>query len=451
MTRLEVSAKFFEISQTPAEFVFMGKNIAKYFYDLYVSKEFKSSIASSYVQHDRSITLKNISNVILCLKKLVHLSILSRKRPLTFFLSGQGRRHTVVNEDRYDLYNFEITKILGRDNVIIYETLPSLQSKLFLPDLTLTEFNSVIAVFKIIVFLLLRKRIFRFADGIMNRVPELGFSIEEIIHLTRDFTVKFFFWKFLLVSIKPKRVILLGHYGNHPAVRACKELEIPIFELQHGLIIPSHTHYCAPAIPDSFLHAFRELLPTKIGVYGEYWKKVLISGKMFSEEMIEILGYYLTMPPKEATKTTNKTVILITSQPTVQNHIIRYVKFLKTKLDSRKYQIWIKPHSNEMIEPFSSLLQDDFVELFTNDTYSLLQKADIHITIHSTVAFEAVRYGVSNYVLFIPEVGPQCQEILDTGVAARLDPDQLPSLGATSHSSVEFYFSAFSPEVLTSA
>jgi hypothetical protein len=64
------------------------------------------------------------------------------------------------------------------------------------------------------------------------------------------------------------------------------------------------------------------------------------------------------------------------------------------------------------------------------------------------VLFEAVRYEVANYVLFVPEAQERCAQIVATRVAQPLEANQLPVNCKTGLADPSFYFADFDPSVL---
>lgn len=92
------------------------------------------------------------------------------------------------------------------------------------------------------------------------------------------------------------------------------------------------------------------------------------------------------------------------------------------------WHVVIKPHSAEEPSSYEPLLVNGFITLSTENVYSLLQKCDIHISVYSTVLFEAALFPLTNYCLFVDELREKCEEIIASGVAQRLDYDELPSI-----------------------
>ena len=102
--------------------------------------------------------------------------------------------------------------------------------------------------------------------------------------------------RFLLWVLAPERVLLICHYGREPFIAGCKRLGIPVTELMHGSIVGVDTFY---NYPPTYSHLFgRALFPDKTAVYGEFWRRAVIDGRMFPPEAVAVVGYYLKVPAR---------------------------------------------------------------------------------------------------------------------------------------------------------
>jgi hypothetical protein len=215
----------------------------------------------------------------------------------------------------------------------------------------------------------------------------------------------------------------------------------------HGAIPAGHRFYSYPA---SYGHLFtRAMFPDKIATYGEFWGRILAAGNMFPPESVIAAGYYLKVPPKlRARAPRAATHILICTQPTVQGEMLDYIAFLKSALDHSKWAIVIKPHPSEDTTAYHDLVEPGFVTVSERTTYELLAECDIHISVYSSVLYEAILYGASNYSLRVERYARLCDEVVGSGVALPLRPDELPVTGAMAAGDARFYLDDYHPEVL---
>jgi hypothetical protein len=247
--------------------------------------------------------------------------------------------------------------------------------------------------------------------------------------------------------IKPRRVLLICHYGNEPFIAACKHYQLPVIELMHGSISDSHPHYNYPASYSSLFVS--TMFPDKLAVYGEFWKDNVVKGNMFSGEAVDIVGYYLKVPDMGSrVKLSKENVILITSQWTVVDVLYDYVKFLKENLNRSQWQVIIKPHPAEQPTTYLELLETGFIQLSDENVYSLLQNATVHISISSSVLYEAIRYDVANFVLLDDRYLDESKALITSGVALPLESRQIPDPTAKPDVPPDYFFADFNPSVL---
>ncbi len=98
-----------------------------------------------------------------------------------------------------------------------------------------------------------------------------------------------------------KNIVMICHYSHLPWIAAARSLHLPVVELMHGLIVPQHPSLCDFKFSPKFSKKpLREhLLPCSLGVLGEYWKKIVDSGKQFHPDDVFVLGYFHQVPRLE--------------------------------------------------------------------------------------------------------------------------------------------------------
>jgi hypothetical protein len=360
---------------------------------------------------------------------------------------GPSNRHLVIDGIRYDLYNGRIIADQGREKFIVFEDQPHHITKEYEADLFLHDLAPLIALFYVISYLFLGSDIKTYAKRLSERYPELGFKTREVVSRVTFFYAKFYTYRILLDFLAPKRVFLIAHYGKEAFIAACKFKGVEVTELMHGTILPNHPQYIYPEHCSSLFSS--ALFPDRLAVYGEYWKHVVVEGHMFPENSVVIGGYYLKVPQRTPRSTSStQHVILISSQPTVQKELYAYITFLKSEFDSRKWQIIIKPHPMESNDAYEDLQQPGFIEISNESIYKLLAQSDFHISVYSSVLYEALSFDVSNYVLYLEKVATYCENIIQNGVAEALMPHQLPKITPKHALRADYYFQDYTPSVL---
>jgi hypothetical protein len=446
------SPGFYSIADDPQSFDFGEFNLAKVFHTYYFFGRHRSPQRASSTAPSPSRPLVHFLRRLVALVKslfvVTRLRLGRRPRPRILFYGASGRLSR-LGDTVYDLYNARVVAELGREHFIIVEDSGDQADKEYGPDFRLGDFGLPIRGLGQLYQFVFCKRLNRFAARVARDYCGLGFSNEEVASIVSAFYGNYLVDRFLLTILRPSQVLLICNYGREPFIAACKHQGIPVTELQHGTLT-GHPFYI---YPDSYRQMFeRLLLPDRIAVYGEYWRRLLTLNSIFPEDSVVVAGYYLKTPPvSRDTASHDRTVILLTTQPIYQQHWVNYIQLLRSQLDPRAWRVVIKPHPSENSEGYRELVADGFVELSDLGTYDLLSECDIHISVNSTVLFEAVRYGVANYVLFVPEARERCAQIVASNVALPLESDQLPEPTEQGSADASFYFAEFEPSALVPA
>lgn len=219
-----------------------------------------------------------------------------------------------------------------------------------------------------------------------------------------NFYSKKLFWEFVFKILKPNAIRLFVWYGKEAVISAAKSLGIETADVQHGIIYPSHPLY--NLIPSVKVDRSHTLLPAKCLVYGEYWKKLLLKAG-WEDQRVDILGYFLDINSYQKIKD-QRPYILYTSQPHTNVVIIKHIQSILPEIKKRKMRVVIALHPSENNKGYSTITSK-WIEIATIDTYDLIQNCAAHISISSTLLWEAMIFAKSSYVL---EAGKDAKELL---------------------------------------
>lgn len=210
-----------------------------------------------------------------------------------------------------------------------------------------------------------------------------------------SFVVARVLWRLIFWLLRPSCIRLFVWYGKDAVVGAAKSMEIDIADVQHGVVYKSHPFYNLNSIP--WPKAREYLLPDQCFVYGEYWRSLLIRAG-WSPEKVKVVGYFLdTLPGKSSF--TDKRYILYTSQPDRSELIISHIKSIYSELEKRDVRVLIALHPAETRGCYDELLNDVVQVSEDWDSYDQLRCCYVHISVSSTLLWEAVIFDKSSYVL----------------------------------------------------
>jgi hypothetical protein len=203
-------------------------------------------------------------------------------------------------------------------------------------------------------------------------------------------------YDFLIRKYRPQAIFVVCYYSNFELIRAAKKNNIPIIELQHGLVSKGHRAYY-------FSKDYgKEHLPDYFLSYGEYSTEIVMQGNLFRPNKILNYGYSfleevsrnLTISSQlDALKKKYKRTICITGQLPMTD--VPLLQIINEVCDSFPHICFIfKPRFVDSAPPL--IAKSNFMVLDYLNTYELLKYCDYHITVYSTCAMESLALGTPN-------------------------------------------------------
>lgn len=219
-------------------------------------------------------------------------------------------------------------------------------------------------------------------------------------------------YKILLRKLGPRLAIVVVSYGKETFIEACKELHIPVVELQHGVISPYHLAYSYPGLKKT-----KRSFPDYFFAFGDYWKECVEFP--IARERVYSIGYpYLESEARKYANILKKDQIVVISQGTVGKEISKFaVKLAKScsadqeivyKLHPGEYARWKKEYP-WLVDAGIRVIEDDSVPL-----YRLFAESKIQIGVNSTAIYEGLIFGLRTFLLNLPGV-EYMGELLESG------------------------------------
>lgn len=219
--------------------------------------------------------------------------------------------------------------------------------------------------------------------------------------------------KFLLEKIKPKSILLV--YERGPYSLACNVaadmLGIKSIGLQHGVMDKRDHNYAIQDLStkESDLNC---PIPSKMLVYGEYYKELLINGASYPDDRISVVGYpafegingdLTILKRTEILKNLgldpSKKIILVATSLFQKYHgsedyDVLMVKTLADKFgNNQNFQIILKPHPRENIKIYRQIINEKNLsnfQILQNPIQQLLVVCDMLVTVMTTAVLEAM-------------------------------------------------------------
>lgn len=323
--------------------------------------------------------------------------------PLLDQLEELGYKGLLIEQSKTDVYSSNIyrsSRFQKLDDALNWEMMKlRLYKKIkILSAIALPQFDSFLeTICKVDEKLIQRVN--------MQKVANLAYRLERNKSLARD----------LLYKVKPKAVLLVCYYGEwqQALLLAAKEMKIPTFDIQHGIIYQEHYSYARfSQIPSHGLST----LPDYFLTWSEYESSLINSWAEKSTHHAVVLGNPWLMAFKEnkipqLQNITDlidptKKLILYTLGNRGEQFPAYLVSFIKE--NNKDYQFWFRLHPRQLpeIDNIKSELESlKILHLVNIDAASsqplpsILNIASLHLTLMSSVVIEAANMGVKSLIL----------------------------------------------------
>lgn len=206
----------------------------------------------------------------------------------------------------------------------------------------------------------------------------------------------------LLSKINPKIVIEITSYNMNSLslTYAAKKMNIPVIELQHGVMGKNHIAYNYGKIQNL------ETFPDYIFLFGQYWKDV--TKFPVNSSNIKTVGWpYFDSRIRENTKAMvckeQKTIIFISDGQNGKK-MSRIAFDLSNQINMNNYNIIYKLHPGEYLRwknEYSWLIESkiEVVDNSEKDIHYYFKQSDIQIGVRSTAIYEGLAYSLFTIIL----------------------------------------------------
>jgi hypothetical protein len=224
----------------------------------------------------------------------------------------------------------------------------------------------------------------------------------------------------------PQMVFIRCGYGRFPMAlsQACKELGIRSVEVQHGFM-----NTLTPGYVKATKSENHDCVAEYFLAYGEKFAGIVKHGNLFAEKNVWSIGFPYLEKVKETESSPEQAVtdfkmnytkkILVTSDSLtrIANAVETFVQQLASELSRQNSTVGIifKPHPYDVknYDHFKNYKNILVADKYTN-TYDLFKLVNIHTTVFSTSAVEALSFGKPNILLNVGEgYAENIREIID--------------------------------------
>jgi len=243
--------------------------------------------------------------------------------------------------------------------------------------------------------------------------PEVAAGLAWTFEVER---VKRLVYRSYLQRIDPDVAVVVVSYGKEPFILECKNLGIPVAELQHGVIYPHHLAYSYPG--DRTKAAF----PDYLLVWGEFWREH--TEFPIPDERVIPVGYpYLDQRVEQYAGVESENKLLFISQGTIGEQLSKFALEVADHPDI-EYEVVYKLHPGEYDrwrEEYPWLVDADFQVVDSSDPplYRLFAESTAQVGVGSTAVYEGLAFELETVVYNCPGV-EKLQPLVNEGTAEQV-------------------------------
>ncbi len=225
------------------------------------------------------------------------------------------------------------------------------------------------------------------------------------------------YFQFVLKRIRPRAIILLTSYGKEDLIEVAKSWNIPVIEIQHGVISRFHSGYSFPGEKRK-----KMTFPDWLFTFGDFWTHG-ISYTIDDSHVVSTGFPYLDEERKAFSNIRKKKQILVISQWTIGDKLSMFIAEL-SKVKNLDYKIVYKLHPLEYKGwqkkyPWLNDTDIDVIQDLKTSLYQLFAESEIQIGIYSTAVFEGLAFGLKTFIVDIPGADYP-RELIEEGVAVKV-------------------------------
>ena len=333
-----------------------------------------------------------------------------KKRPYIVF-SDASLRKKVDGKYVDKQFDYLIEKI-GQDNVLYVEALTSVQPQHYPKHLIPTKQYMSYSFFLLLSLFFWLKPIRVSQKELLNHlINEFKVTLNHS-YFFRNFMAQHAVMKLWLKWIKPKVIFVNAYYGKMPIIKAAKDLNIVVVEIQHGMIESDDIAYFARK-PNLDLSYF----PDYFLCFGEQEKKYFLNNNypLIPPQNIIPIGSYLidlalkTFKPNPeivAKKAKYKYTVTVSSQDEREDEILEFLKEVLKECPELLVLYVPRSFIKEGVPKHYSIPDNLFI-VKDISVYEAILHADFHSAFYSTCAIEALSLGVQNILIDIDGIATQ--------------------------------------------
>jgi hypothetical protein len=202
----------------------------------------------------------------------------------------------------------------------------------------------------------------------------------------------------LLNRINPEIAIIIAGPFKQTFIEVCKSRDIPVVELQHGVIYKNNLKHDFPESADVFAY------PDYLLTFGEYWDDDV--NIPIEDDNIIPVGYpYMERKLKKYSNVRKKNQIIVISQPPIGKSLSKFSLSLNKQLNDWDVVYKLHPREYDTWESEYPWLRDTEMRVLDSDTpplYRLFAESKVQVGVGSTAIYEGTAFNLDTYTVDMP-------------------------------------------------
>lgn len=219
---------------------------------------------------------------------------------------------------------------------------------------------------------------------------------------------------------------LAADTGERALLAACQRLGVRFIELQHGIFTPDHPD-ALPAYAVRTAGATELLLPDQVALYGDYWltrqsdSALGKAGRLLSAGS-SVIEKFRERRAAEYRPSPDSPRMVVTTQGIDRDALIAFLsRFLALYTGPCLLTVKLHPAYDSSLELYIKMLgSDSRVQIVGGrddpNTYELIARSDLHLSIASACHYDALGIGTPTLVIGLAGY-PLVRDLLDAGDA----------------------------------
>jgi hypothetical protein len=236
--------------------------------------------------------------------------------------------------------------------------------------------------------------------------------VDRVEYILEERQAKRGLYRRILERVDPDLLVVVVSYGKETLVEVCQSLDIPVAELQHGIIHPYHFGYSFRG------ERTKTTFPDYLLTFGEFWTRDV--PLPIPDRRVVPVGYpYLEQRVSAYQDAERQRQLLFISQGTVGESLSKFA--VRVAEDSRiDHDVVYKLHPGEYgrwrdLYPWLVDTDIDIIEGDSPPLYELFATSEVQIGFNSTALFEGLVFDPETYIYDCGPI-PEMKQLVDNDV-----------------------------------